>query len=453
MEEFGITSQLQAVLPISIYLVGYVGGPLLFGPLSEQYGRQKLVIATFILFILFTLACALTPSWNALIGFRFLAGVAASAPIAIVGGTYADIYDDPTTRGLAMAIFMAATSMGPLFSPILSGYITPALGWRWTFWIGLIIAGACLPPMFLIPETYAPILLTRRAAKLRKETGNPNIFSAHELEDQDWKHVATVTLTRPVRMILFELIVGATCLYLAIAYAIFYMTFSSYPLIFQKLYGQGPGFAGFMFLPIGLGELLALPIFIWYDGYLLRAKSRPDPPAWTKKEEYRRLPLACLGGPLYVVSIFWLGWSARTDVHWVVPMLSGLIFGLAYELIFMAMLNYLTDAYEIFAASAMAAASCARSIFGAVLPLATTPMFQRLGIAWACSLLAFLSLAMCVVPFGFLHYGVYIRSRSKFCIYLKERKEKEEEERQRSRNQSRSSLPGLGVGAGGHEKA
>lgn len=91
-------------------------------------------------------------------------------------------------------------------------------------------------------------------------------------------------------------------------------------------------------------------------------------------------------------------------------------------LVFVALLNYLADAYEIFAASAMAATSCSRSIYGAVLPFAGLPMYNKLGIAWATSLLGFLSLAMSVVPFIFIAYGNRIRGGSPFCQELKERK-------------------------------
>jgi hypothetical protein len=134
-----------------------------------------------------------------------------------------------------------------------------------------------------------------------------------ELEKQGFKQLATVTLTRPVRMLFTELIVAATCAYLSIAYAIFYMYFQAYPIVFQGIYHMTPGISGLMFLPVGLGALLALPLFIWYDSYLRRAKERDEP--WTRKEEARRLPLACVGGPLYVLALFWLGWSAHADVH------------------------------------------------------------------------------------------------------------------------------------------
>ncbi len=108
---FGITSQEQLVLPISIYLVGYILGPLVFGPLSETYGRRFILIATFCFYTVFTLACALAPNWPALLVFRFFAGVNAACPVSVIGGLYADIFSDPVTRGRAMALFMAVCSL------------------------------------------------------------------------------------------------------------------------------------------------------------------------------------------------------------------------------------------------------------------------------------------------------------------------------------------------------
>ncbi len=177
-----------------------------------------------------------------------------------------------------------------------------------------------------------------------------------------------------------------------------------------------------------------MAIFWAWDNILYRAQQRGAP--WTKREDYRRLPLACLGGPLFVVSLFWLGFSARRSVTFVVPMLAGIPFGMGMMLIFMALLNYLTDAYEIFAASANAAASTCRSLLAVVLPLATAPMFSKLGISGACSLLGGISAVMCAIPFIFIRKGPSIRGRSRFCIALRERKEemlrKQEEDKQRA---------------------
>lgn len=391
------------------------------------------MISTFFLFTAFTMACALSPNFPALLIFRLLTGVNASSPISVTGGVYADIYNDPVTRGRAMAVFMGGTCVGPLVAPVVSGFIAPALGWRWSFWIGLIFASASWIPLYFLPETYGPILLARRAADLRRSTGSTNIFAPLELEKKGFKQMATVTLTRPLRMLFFELIVSATCIYLALAYGIFYMYFEAYPIIFQGIYGQNLGVSGTMFLPIGIGAVLAILFFLWWDKYLRRAQLANKP--WTKKEESRRLPLACIGGPLYVVSLFWLGWTSREEIPFVVPMLAGIPFGMGFVLIFMALLNYLTDAYEIFAASAMAATSCARSLAGAALPFAATPMYTKLGVPWASSLLAFLSLGMCGIPFVFLWKGDRIREGSRFCTYLREKKEKELAELERERRE------------------
>lgn len=315
-----------------------------------------------------------------------------------------------------------------MLAPLISGFVS-VVSWRWTFWVGLIFAGASLAFLSFLPETYGPTILKKKAERMRKESINLNVFAAIELEKKGVRQMMTVTLMRPVRMIVCEAIVLFTCLYLSIAYAIFYLFFEAYPIIFEGLYHMNTGVAGLAFLPILIGAVIALGIFIWYDTVLQRAKKANA--HWASIEEYRRLPLACLGGPLYVISLFWLGWSASPHVHWIVPMLAGVPFGMGFVLIFMALLNYVTDAYEVYAASGMAATSCCRSVFGAVLPLAAAPMYKSLGVSWASSLLGFLSLAMSIIPFAFIKYGNRIRENSKFCQELKERKKQralEEEE-------------------------
>ena len=111
---FHVANQAQLVLPVSLYLVGYTLGPLFFGPLSEAYGRRIIMVSSFAIFTLFTLACAVAPNWPAFLVFRLFCGITASSAIAVVGGLFADVYGDPVTRGRAMAIFMAVSIREPL---------------------------------------------------------------------------------------------------------------------------------------------------------------------------------------------------------------------------------------------------------------------------------------------------------------------------------------------------
>lgn len=113
---FNITNQEELVLPVSVFLIGYIFGPLLWGPSSEAYGRKLPLVIGFIMFTIFMMACAVANSFASLLVFRLLDGVAASAPVAVVGGLFADIHNDPTKRGRTMAYYMAVSDPSP-FNP------------------------------------------------------------------------------------------------------------------------------------------------------------------------------------------------------------------------------------------------------------------------------------------------------------------------------------------------
>lgn len=233
-------------------------------------------------------------------------------------------------------------------------------------------------------------------------------------------------------MLFQEWIVSSTCLYLALVYGIFYLYFEAYPIIFlgpTSVYHYSPGIAGLTFIPVSLGGILAGFAFFAWNGILARAQAKQKP--WSQKEEFRRLPLALLGGPLFAASIFWLGWTARQDIFWLAPVASGLGFGMGFILIFMSLLNYLADAYMTYSASAQGIASTCRSLLGVLLPFASASMFRNLGIPWACSTLGFLSLALGAVPYLFIIYGERLRANSRFCQELHALHKKDLEEKER----------------------
>lgn len=226
-DHFGITDPSQLILPTSLYLVGYVLGPLVFSPLSETYGRKIVMISTFALYTGFTLGCALAPTWAGLIVMRLIAGIGASTPNSVIGGVYADLFSDIKLRGRIIALYMTCTTFGPLIGPIASGYVG-VVSWRWAYWVMLILAGVTWPALLLMPETYGPVVLQKKAQRLRKQ-GN-DILAPIELERRDFYQLAVVVLTRPVRMFFFEALVLFSCLYTALIYAIFYSKSSRYRL-------------------------------------------------------------------------------------------------------------------------------------------------------------------------------------------------------------------------------
>lgn len=108
-KEFKVHSKTQLALPISIYLIGYAVGPIICGPLSERYGRKPVTLSAFMSFMAFMCGCAVCQNWVSLLVLRFFLGLVASAPVAIIGGLFADICDDPRERGRVIAYYMTVT--------------------------------------------------------------------------------------------------------------------------------------------------------------------------------------------------------------------------------------------------------------------------------------------------------------------------------------------------------
>lgn len=233
-EYFDVGSHTEIVLLNSLYLVGYAIGPLLFGPLSEYAGRRPVLVGAYIGYAMFTLGCALSPNYTALLIFRLLCGLNVAAPNAVLAGLYADIHDDPRKRGRAMAICMYVTIMGPLIGPILSGFIS-VVSWRWTFWLGLILAGVGLPVVLLLPETFAPVLL-EKMEDWSEESEEPKeeLYRVQSTRSVKTLGVSLKTIfTRPFVMTVKEPILLFTSLYLALVYGVFYLFFQAYPIVFQ----------------------------------------------------------------------------------------------------------------------------------------------------------------------------------------------------------------------------
>jgi hypothetical protein len=262
-----------------------------------------------------------------------------------------------------------------------------------------MLAAVNWPLLLCLPETFAPALNVQAAAA----------------DKPPWRTVAR-HITRPIR-ILSEPLVFFTDLFILYQYIIFFLYFGAYPIIFKGTYGMSDGVSALMFVPTGLGAVLAIAIFVAWDRYYARMAAQAAP--WALREEYRRLPLACLGGPLFAFSEFWLGWTARPSIHWAIPALSGVPLGIGIDLTFLALNNYLTDAYDIYSASALASTVFTRNLLAAiVIPLTTAPLYEKLGTRWACTLLGCMCVALTPIPFAFVRWGPAMRKRSPFCQEL-----------------------------------
>lgn len=185
------------------------------------------------------------------------------------------------------------------------------------------------------------------------------------------------------------------------------------PIVFGVGRGWSEGLTGLSFLGILVGILCSMiamfPIYFQYKRKALSTVGRVPPEA--------RLPATFAGAILLPLGLFWFAWTNSPSMHWMVPIAAGVPFGYGMVTVFLPILNYLIDAYTIYAASVLAANASLRSTFGAAFPLFTTSMYEKLGIHWASSIPAFLAVACVPLPFLFYRYGAEIRTR---CPYAAE---------------------------------
>ena len=232
----------MVTLGLSLFVLGFAVGPLLFAPLSELYGRQILFVSTYFALAAFNAGAAGAQNIQTLLVIRFLAGAFGSSPLTNAGGQIADMFGADLV-GLAMSLFVAAPFVGPALGPIIGGFLAETVGWRWVEGFLAIFTGAMwLLGTLVIPETYAPTLLKKRAQKLSCISGKV-YKSKLEMEKgaADVKKVFARSLGRPWVLLFFEPIVLLLAIYMAIVYGTLYMFFAAFPIVYQEQRGWSEG--------------------------------------------------------------------------------------------------------------------------------------------------------------------------------------------------------------------
>ncbi|KAI1326081.1 major facilitator superfamily transporter [Xylariaceae sp. FL0255] len=417
IEEFHI-STLGALAGVSLFVLGFSIGPLFWAPLGELYGRQ---ITFFISYAALTILNAITAgldSYYAIAVLRFLAGAFGSSPLTNSGGVIADMFA-PKERGFATSLFAAAPFLGPAIGPIAGGFLSQARGWRWVEGLMAIFTGTLWILVALyVPETYAPVLLRKRAVRLSEITGHSYISKLEvgrpkKTVSQQFK----IALSRPWIFLFKEPIVTILTVYQAIIYGTLYLMFAAFPIVFMEQRNWSAGISGLAFLGLAVGMVFAV-LYSAYDNKTRYTKlceangGAPVPEA--------RLRLSLYGSILCPIGLFIFAWTNGLNVPYIVPIIASGIFGAGLVSVFLSTTNYLVDSYTVYAASVLAASSILRSLFGAAFPLFTDPLYKAAGIHWGSSVPAFLALVCLPFPWIFNKYGKSIRAKCKWAAEAQE---------------------------------
>ncbi|KAG5730017.1 hypothetical protein E4T56_gene20192 [Termitomyces sp. T112] len=408
-QEFRI-SRLVSVLSLSLFVEGLGLGPLLVGPLSEVYGRNLVYRISYGLFFLCSFPVAFAPNAGVFLVFRFLGGFCGSAFLSVAGGSISDLFSDSTVAN-PMAVYTISPFIGPVLGPLLSGFINQNLYWRWTFRIQTIWVFIQYIALFiLVPETYTPILLRKKARRLREDTGITTYWAPLDRENSHLLTAIAISCYRPFQLMIFDRMALLLNLWTALILGILYLAFQAFPIIFVNNHGFNVQSTGLTFLGIGLGMILAISSQPYWNRLFAheadRHRGQPPPEV--------RLLMGKLGGVLVPVGLFWMAFSTYPRVPWIVIIIASIPFGAGIYFVFTSTFTYLVTAYRPIAASAMASNSALRSAFAAVFPIFARPMYLKLGTVGATALLAGLTTLMAPLPFIFYKIGARLRAQSRF---------------------------------------
>jgi len=318
-------------------------------------------------------------------------------------------------RARAVSLYLFTPFLGPSLGPAIGGYLAQYKGWQWTQWIMVIIGGAIWIYSLGSEETYGKVILKKQAKKL----GLPPELDEGPKGLDAIKFLLTVTIARPIHMLLTEPIVGLYSAYTAFNFAVLFIFFEAFPIVFCGIYQFSIGECGLAFLGIAVGCVLSVVISNIVDRLThfkkLQQKIAAGGEACLPPEQ--RLHNAMIGSLLLPIGLFWFAWTARYDIHWICPIVSTILFACGNLLVFNSSALYLVEVYgPLNGASAIAANGLLRYALGGSSPLFAVQMYEQLGINWATTLLGLITVGLLPVPWLFFLWGPRIRERSSYDV-------------------------------------
>ncbi|KAJ7802222.1 major facilitator superfamily domain-containing protein [Mycena olivaceomarginata] len=418
MSEFNV-SLTTATLGLTLYVLAYGIGPMFLSPLQELpiLGRNPVYMATLFLFVIFQIPIVTATNMNTVLAMRFMTGFFGSPALATGGASMADIFPQ-SQFAYVLGIWALGAVAGPITGPVIGGFAAQAKGWRWPMMELLWITSfAVVFLSLLLPETYGPTILLRRAERLRKLTGNPELRTAAEREEESKsaRSVMYESLVRPF-VLAKEPALAFANVYLGFVYAIFYLWFEAFPLVFNGIYHFNEGVSGLPFLAFIVSGGLTYTVYCIYQKYHIAPRYARAAAANTEVAPEIRLEIGLMASIFIPTSLLIFGFASKASVHWIVPVIGAALY---LPGIF---LNFPEHPHVHHVRSTpRTARRCSRGTTSsapqsqACSPCLGVRSSRTLGLGPAQALLAGISFLLMPVFWLLLKYGHVLRQRSKYA--------------------------------------
>jgi MFS family permease len=399
--------------PVVSWTVGAAIAPLFVLPILEDCGIRIGYIVIYIVFVLFVIPQAVAQNFATLIVCRFIAGCCGGVLQDVMDAIIADLWPLAEQRSLPVSCYVLSLLGGVTLGPVYGGAVISGPGWRWIFYIQLMLYGASVPLVVaFIRETRSNVILSRR----RVQPGGGSKITAQSPK-RSLKSVLSFlasNIGRPVQLLCTEPVVFFFTLLSALSYGIVFISTQSVAQVYPTLYNWQEYQAGLVQTTLFVGELLGFFATLYQNHIYAKAVQSNKTKRNSALPEVR-LFLSIPGSFIGLSGgLFWYGWASSPDVHWIVPSIGLAFAGTGSMVVMQAIMMYITDSYNEYAGSASAAVCFGENIFAAFVPLASLPMYTNLGFHWASSLLAFIALVLSFAPIALALKGKEIRKRSPF---------------------------------------
>lgn len=346
-----------------------------------------------------------------LIIFQFLSGVAGSTALSNVAGTIADLWGDADNASQPMAMFVMSANIGPSIGSPIGEWIADnaKLGLPWIFWTNTIIGAAFALFMCFLPETLPRVVIARAAKKDAANADEAEQVIAETKVDvaKELRFVATMAF----RIMFTEPIVAFLGIYNGFAYGLLFLYLDGIFDVF--VFNNGLSYIGadLTYLNFVVGVVIMFVIFVPIQTWLYRrdrlkhGHGRPE----------ARFLISIGMVWFFPISLFWFAFTSDGSVSYWSPVVAGGVLGVADPLLWLGMINYITDSYPNVAGSAIAAFLIPSFIIAAAFVHIGLVMFEQMSTTWAMATLGFISLGIVALVYILYFFGPKIRARSKLA--------------------------------------
>jgi hypothetical protein len=293
----------------------------------------------------------------------------------VQGAVLGDLFDN-NERGFPMAMFAFSAFAPTALGPICFGYVAMLKGFKLVFWIQFALAAVLTVIIWFVQaETRESVLLSRRARKMRLDTGDERYVAKADEERASFSVMMKITLTRPFKLLAHEAPIQAWTVYVAFACeqldafflhdggahtlyftsgGVLYLLLLSIPIVYRDVYGFNLGQVGLTYISQIIGSSLAMPISLYCDKLYRRHVATVGPEA--------RMYAGMIGGLLVTIGAWIWAWTSWQSIHWLVPLIGVTILYAGLLQVYLTCFNYITDGYTFYAASALAASESLRQV-------------------------------------------------------------------------------------------